>query len=94
MVSLLVRVASKRTIESLRYCGWRGYDLSDLEGVTENEVAIEVEHTTWEGEPRPKVAWVHHVSRLTALVHGLRKDVNETAWWLYPRSRASAVGLS
>jgi hypothetical protein len=58
-------VTSKQTVEALRYCGWRGYDLANLEGVQENEVTIEVEHGQRTGKTEARVSWVHHSSRLT-----------------------------
>jgi hypothetical protein len=53
---------SKQTVEALRYCGWRGYDLANLDGVQENEVTIEVEHGQRLGKTQARVAWVHHSS--------------------------------
>jgi hypothetical protein len=58
-------VTSRKTVESLRYCGWRGCDLANLDGVQENEVTIEVEHGQRSGKTEARVAWVHHSSRLT-----------------------------
>jgi len=57
---------AKRTVESLRFCGWRGCDLSDLDGVSEDEVAIEVEHWLHEGRTHARVGDVRHRSRLLA----------------------------
>lgn len=49
-----------RTIESMRYCGWEGNDLSRLESCTRNEVYIVVEHEEdQEGEMRARVRWVN-----------------------------------
>lgn len=54
--------AYKRTLESLRYCGWRGTDVSDL-GALDQTVTVQVEHNEVEGENGPKtyarVAWVN-----------------------------------
>lgn len=36
-------VKNKRTIECLRICGWTGNDLSDLTGITDNQVLLVVE---------------------------------------------------
>ena len=60
-------VTARRTIESLRYCGWRGVDLANLEGVKSNDVTIEVEHWLRDGKSHARVAWVFHASRLTEL---------------------------
>ena len=59
-------VTAKRTVESLRFCGWRGCDLTDLDGVTDDEVAIEVEHWLREGRTHARVGDVRHRSRLLA----------------------------
>lgn len=53
-----------RTLESLRYCGWRGDDLTDLSGIDANEVRIECENDTYEGKTRLKVAWVNGMGGL------------------------------
>lgn len=51
-----------RTIEALRLCGWKGNDLSNLAGITDNEVRIVVEHEEYNGVVRPKVKWINSVS--------------------------------
>ena len=48
----------KRTMESLRYMGWRGDDLSDL-GPLDQQVEIVVELDEYNGKIRPKVQWVN-----------------------------------
>ena len=52
-----------RTIESLRICGWKGDDLSDLTGLDSDEVDIVVEHEEYESEGEvkvfAKVKWVN-----------------------------------
>lgn len=55
--------AEKRTMESLRHCGWQGFDVSAIEALP-NAVSIVVEHNEWttdQGETRvfPRVAWVN-----------------------------------
>lgn len=52
---------SRRIIEGLRACGWYGDDLSDLSGVYDNQVEVEVEHSTWEGRTSARVRWVNEV---------------------------------
>jgi hypothetical protein len=52
---------AKRTLESLRACGWKGDDLTNLDGVTECEVELQVERDTYEGKERAKVAWVNKI---------------------------------
>jgi hypothetical protein len=49
----------ERTVESLRICGWRGDDLSDLTGITENEVSLVIEHDEYNGKVSAKVKWVN-----------------------------------
>lgn len=60
--------STKRTIESLRFCGVDGDDIADLSNVSANIVDIVVEHEKWtptEGErageeqTRARVAWVN-----------------------------------
>lgn len=53
--------AAKRTIESLRFMGWQGVDLSALTiDDLPNEVSIEVgTEADLEGKPRFKVQWVN-----------------------------------
>lgn len=58
-----------RTIQSLRYCGWRGDDISDLTGIDANEVEIVVQHNEYNGKVYPRVAWVNQIggkARMTA----------------------------
>ena len=58
--------STKRTLESLRYCGCQfpGGDLMNLEGISDQEIALVVEHedyTTEHGETktRAKAQWVN-----------------------------------
>lgn len=48
-----------RTLESLRYCGWTGDDLLNLEGLDANEVDLVIEDEEYNGQVRPKVQWVN-----------------------------------
>lgn len=50
-----------RTIQSLRYCGWRGEDIDDLTGIDANEVEIVVDHNTYDGKTFARVAWVNQI---------------------------------
>lgn len=55
----------ENTVKSLRACGWTGDDLSDLAGITANEVNLVVEHETDDrGQTRAKVRWVNGTSGL------------------------------
>jgi hypothetical protein len=49
----------KRTFESLRILGWKGDDLTSLDGITDNEVKIVVIEDTYEGKTRLKVNWIN-----------------------------------
>lgn len=50
-----------RTMEALRYCGWKGDDISNLDGL-DQPVEIVVEHEEDdEGKLRAKVRWVNRV---------------------------------
>lgn len=49
-----------RTVESLRYMGWEGTDLSDgLPGLDAKEVSITVEDEEYEGKVTAKVQWIN-----------------------------------
>lgn len=48
----------ERTLEGLRYCGWKGDDLNQL-GDLDQVVEIVVEHNTWESKTHARVAWVN-----------------------------------
>lgn len=57
---------TERTIESLRYAGWKGSDLADLSDLGKTDtpvVEIVIEHEEYEGKSRPKVQWVNRVGR-------------------------------
>jgi hypothetical protein len=51
--------AAKRTLESLRTCGWEGDDVTNLVGVDKLEVELDVVHENYNGELRPRVRWVN-----------------------------------
>lgn len=61
----LTEKAADRTIESLRYCGWQGEDLSDLHGLDANEVDLVIEAEEYEGRTYPKVKWVNRAGGLS-----------------------------
>ena len=53
---------TSRTLEALRICGWIGDDLSNLAGVTSNEVELVVEpEEGLDGQQRMRVRWVNRL---------------------------------
>src|SRR4051794_18119735 len=52
---------AKRTIESLRTCGWTGTDITELTGIDANEVELVVEHEEYNGKTRAKVRWINEI---------------------------------
>lgn len=48
-----------RTLDSLRYAGWKGDDLSLVTFPSENEVSLTLENEEYEGKQHTKVAWVN-----------------------------------
>lgn len=52
---------TKRTLESLRYCGWKGDDLMALPNQEiDQEVQLVVKHETYEGKTHARIAWVNN----------------------------------
>ena len=51
--------AAARTLQSLRMCGWKGTDLSDLSGVDANLVTLIIEDETYNGVTRPRIKWIN-----------------------------------
>jgi len=50
----------ERTVQSLRYCGFTGNDLMDLNNQDlSNEVSVKVEHEDYDGETYARIAWVN-----------------------------------
>lgn len=52
-----------RTVESLRHCGWKGDDLSNIEGL-DQEVELVIEDEKYEEKTRAKVQWVNRIGGL------------------------------
>lgn len=52
---------TERTIESLRFCGWIGVDLTDLSGIDREEVELVIANEEYEGKTSPRVQWVNRV---------------------------------
>jgi hypothetical protein len=55
---------AERTVESLRYMGWAGDDITDIQGLSANEVQIVIKHEEWEGKMQAKVAWVNRANNV------------------------------
>ncbi len=52
--------ALERTLESLRYCGWEGDDITDLRGIGKSEVQLVIEHEEKnDGTMQARVKWVN-----------------------------------
>jgi hypothetical protein len=58
---------AERTLESLRYMGWAGDDVTDIQGLDKNKVQLVIEHDEYQGKTKAKVAWVN---RLQAVYMG------------------------
>jgi hypothetical protein len=70
-----------RTMESLRYCGWEGDDVSDLSGIDANEVEIVVEHEDdKEGKPRARVKWINRAGSSKAQLKTEMNDAQKKAF--------------
>lgn len=60
-IGYLTDATEERTLESLRICGWKNDDLSDLDGVCDNDVELVVDHERYEGKLRAKVQFVNRI---------------------------------
>ena len=60
----LTDAAADRTLEALRYCGWEGTDINDLQGLDANEVELVIEQEDYNGRSYPKVKWVNRAGGL------------------------------
>ncbi len=60
------KTLTERTVEGLRVCGWKSIYLTDLTGITENEVQIVVQHDhSPSGKPYAKVRFVNRLGGLS-----------------------------
>lgn len=50
-----------RTIESLRVCGWKGDDVSSLDGLSDNLVQITAGFETYNDKEYERVRWVNAI---------------------------------
>ncbi len=46
-------------VKSLRACGWQGDNLTDLRGIDQNEVELDIGFEDFDGKRRMKVRWVN-----------------------------------
>lgn len=54
----------ERTLDSLRYMGWKGDDLGNLDGLDSNEVELVLDVEEYQGKRRTKVQWVNRLQAL------------------------------
>ncbi len=47
--------AAAMSLDRLRACGWKGDDISKLEGIDTNEIDIHIKYETYDGKERMKV---------------------------------------
>jgi hypothetical protein len=52
---------SDRTLEALRICGWKTDDVTDLDGLTDNEVSLAIEQETYQDKTHAKVQFVNRL---------------------------------
>lgn len=66
---------AKRTIESLRHCGWTGDNLAgDMPGLMSQKVSLTVDNETYNGNTRLRVKWVNSSSGSSS---GIKKRLTE-----------------
>jgi hypothetical protein len=53
-----------RTLDALRYCGWEGDNLAELDSLDANEVELVLDEEEYDGKVRTKVKWVNRPARL------------------------------
>ena len=79
---------TQRTLDALETCGWDCGSVTELKGVTDNEVEIEVTHEKYNDNTYARVAWVNNpgsggvkksleVSGLKGLEKRLQADIIE-----------------
>lgn len=87
---------AERTVESLRYFGWAGDDITDVQGLDANEVQIVIKHEQWEGKLQEKIAWINRLSSVyigTPLDAAKKADFAKRMKGLVVASK-SAIGSS
>ncbi len=53
--------AADRTIESLRYMGWKGDNLTQLDNLDANEVELVIANEEYEGKTSLRIQWVNRL---------------------------------
>ncbi len=51
----------KRTMEGLRYCGWKGNDIRKLDGLGTIPVELDIGKEVYQGKEQTKVNWVNKI---------------------------------
>lgn len=59
--------AAKRSMESLRACGWQGTDIEDLSTVGSRDCEIVLAYEEYEGRERLKVQWINEIGRVATV---------------------------
>lgn len=65
--------AYERTMQSLRYCGWEGDNLDDIQALP-TEVSVTVEQSEWDGKINTRIAWVNLLGSGARLNNPLSAD--------------------
>lgn len=78
---------AQRAIKSLRACGWKGDDVTKLDGITDNEVSIVVEVDEYQGKLQNKVAWVNGAG---VAMKNVMNDAQKRAFAVRMKSLATA----
>lgn len=66
----------ERTVESLRHCGWKGVDLSEVTAHSlpdKAQIVVQLD-TDYDGNPRKRVAWVNRIGGTVALRHSMTES--------------------
>lgn len=79
-----------RTIEVLRVCGWTGDDLSNLTGLDQNEVELEIRHEEYEGKVSDRIAFVNQPGRIA--VQNPMDEVDAKSFAAQMRGKIVALG--
>ena len=87
------KASYERTLQALRYAGWKGNDLAKL-GDLDQLVEIVVAAETWEGVKRSKIQWVNDANGGRAMK--LKAPMSETEireWSAYMAGHAKKLAI-